>query len=124
MTFDKSKPPPKWIIESNPTCHRSRWRRKWYLALWYAQPPWADRKKINAIYREAKRMRSEGRDVVVDHIHPLHAPDSCGLHVHYNLRIIERKTNAWLSNVRQQHSPQDDLFDNMIAPPDFELEIQ
>jgi len=59
-----------------------------------AMPPWADRKKIRAIYEEAKRLtRETGIRHEVDHIYPLRGKYSCGLHVEYNLRIITGTEN-------------------------------
>lgn len=57
-------------------------------------PPWADRKKIQAMYLEAKRLtRETGIRHEVDHFYPLRGKNSCGLHVEYNLRIITGAEN-------------------------------
>lgn len=62
-------------------------------------PPWADRKAIRALYKEAKRLtRETGELHVVDHIVPLigkwngaHIVD--GLHWEGNMRVLH-----WLAN--------------------------
>lgn len=56
-------------------------------------PAWADRKKIAAIYKEARAL-----GMVVDHVIPLKGRGVCGLHVETNLRIITKLENAEKSN--------------------------
>lgn len=58
-----------------------------------ATPRWADTSAIAAVYAAAEAMRLEGRDVVVDHIVPLQGRSASGLHVHWNLQIIEKRDN-------------------------------
>ena len=58
-------------------------------------PTWADRSKIAAIYREARRLTHEtGELYVVDHIVPMCGGIVDGLHVDYNLRVIHWRENA------------------------------
>lgn len=57
-------------------------------------PAWADRKKMRAIYIEAKRLTHEtGIRHEVDHIYPLRGKIASGLHVEYNLQIITGTEN-------------------------------
>lgn len=71
--------------------HRRQTRR--------ATPPWADMKAIALLYKEAQRMtRLTGELYVVDHIVPKINPLVCGLHVHWNLRVIH-----WLENARKSN---------------------
>ena len=120
MTFDKSKPMPEWI--TRPTNNENTRRGQLYYAkLYTAQPPWANRKAINNIYREARYMRRIGFNVTVDHVIPLSHPLICGLHVPSNLKIVTAKHNREKSNVLVPGlCEQYDLFD----PPYFELEYQ
>ncbi|CAG2144517.1 hypothetical protein LMG31506_03023 [Cupriavidus yeoncheonensis] len=60
-----------------------------------ATPPWADKKAIDAVYAEARRKTLETGELhVVDHIVPKIGKLVCGLHVHWNLRVIHWRENA------------------------------
>ena len=48
-------------------------------------PEWADKKKINKLYRKSKKL---GSDWHVDHLVPLIHPRVCGLHCEDNLQIM------------------------------------
>ena len=59
-----------------------------------AIPPWADKKAIREIYAEAvRKSEATGIEHHVDHIVPLQHSDVCGLHVHFNLRVIPKREN-------------------------------
>ena len=59
-----------------------------------AQPAWADRQAIAAVYAEAKRKCfTLGIPYEVDHLWPLKGKGFCGLHVHWNLRAIPKLQN-------------------------------
>ena len=67
-----------------------------------ATPPWLTddhRGEIKAIYSAANRREAEtGIPHHVDHIIPLKHPDVCGLHVHWNLRVLTATENLSKSN--------------------------
>lgn len=63
-----------------------------------ATPIWVDMALIDAIYTECQRRRDLGEEVEVDHEVPLKGKNVCGLHVHYNLRIIPTADNRSKSN--------------------------
>ncbi|MCK0507928.1 hypothetical protein [Aromatoleum anaerobium] len=73
-------------------------RRRFLLRL--ATPRWANREKVEAIYRERERIIAEtGTPHDVDHIVPIVHTHVCGLHCEFNLRIISSFDNRSKSNV-------------------------
>ncbi|PQV51017.1 hypothetical protein [Paraburkholderia sp. BL21I4N1] len=77
---------------------------------WRATPPWADMEQIRALYREAARLtRETGELHVVDHIVPLAGKLVCGLHVHWNMRVLHWRENA----VKSWHTWPDMPFEQM-----------
>jgi len=57
-------------------------------------PLWADFKKIEAFYNEAKRLTEEtGLEYQVDHVIPLQGETVSGLHVEVNLQVIPAINN-------------------------------
>ena len=65
------------------TCNRAYNRQTWI-----AQPAWVSRDSIREVYREARR-----RGLTVDHIVPLRGEGVCGLHVPWNMRLVDAVTN-------------------------------
>lgn len=75
-----------------------------------AWPEWcAEHPDFKIIYDESKRRRFKGEDVHVDHIVPLHSDIVCGLHVPWNLQIIDAVPNMQKSNTWWPDHP----FENM-----------
>jgi hypothetical protein len=85
-----------------------------------ATPPWADPKKIDAIYAEAARLtRETGIPHHVDHIVPLQGPVATygpfkgmrivfGLHWEANLRVIPARENLTKSNRTWPDMPEEE----------------
>lgn len=67
-----------------------------------AQPPWVDqahKNRITEIYRCSKEFSEKfNRKYHVDHIIPLNGSNVCGLHVWWNLQILDANTNMKKSN--------------------------
>jgi hypothetical protein len=63
-----------------------------------AQPIWARKDCMKAIYVEARRRRNSGEKCHVDHIVPLLSPIVSGLHCEANLQIISAFDNQSKSN--------------------------
>lgn len=64
-----------------------------------ATPAWADDVAIARIYAEARRLSAEtGVPHSVDHIVPIRGRNVCGLHVHYNMRVVTRSENSRKGN--------------------------
>lgn len=64
-----------------------------------ATPPWADMKKMQALYAQAKIMTEKtGTPHEVDHIVPLCNKQVCGLNVHYNLQVLTQAENRRKAN--------------------------
>ena len=74
-------------------------RAKWGAAKLRACPKWVDLKAIKDIYDTAAWITATtGVKHDVDHIVPLQGENVCGLHVPWNLQILNRSTNARKSN--------------------------
>lgn len=64
-----------------------------------ASVAWANVEKMDAFYKEAKRLsRETGVEHQVDHIIPLVSPHVCGLHVEHNFQVITARANQAKSN--------------------------
>lgn len=63
-----------------------------------AMPQWADRSAIDSVYRVCAELNAAGGDFQVDHIVPLCSERVCGLHVAWNLQVVERSINQSKSN--------------------------
>jgi len=79
-------------IENNP---RGAYIRQAVLSF----PPWVDRRALQALWTECRRLEQEtGERYVLDHVVPLSHPFVSGLSVPWNLRVIPYRCNAAKGN--------------------------
>ena len=71
--------------------------------LLHATPRWAEKEKINEIYRQAAMMNKKNPEMKyqVDHIIPLNSELVCGLHTHENMQILPATQNQSKGNLFQ-----------------------
>lgn len=74
-------------------------KSNWIVARIRATPPWACMCEIRKVYQLAADLTaSTGIAHNVDHIVPLNHPRVCGLHVHWNLRVVPAAVNMSRGN--------------------------
>lgn len=113
---------PIWLAqqdENDPNLNKNYRRSvRYYRQLYRAWPQWcAEHPGFKAVYDEAKRRRARGENVHVDHIVPICSDLVCGLHVPWNLEVIDARRNLQKSNTRWPFHP----FENLTL---FEEEHQ
>lgn len=87
----------KWVDENRAYVYAKNAERR--AGLGRAMPRWVDRKAIEKFYDEAKRLTLKtGIIHHVDHIYPLTHPWLQGLHVPWNLRVIQASKNTSKNN--------------------------
>ena len=85
--------------KNHPAKVRAATRARQILRRKQAVPPWADLKKIEVFYKEARSLTEQtGIPHEVDHIIPLKGKYVSGLHVENNLQVITRDQNQSKGN--------------------------
>jgi hypothetical protein len=103
MSTPVSKASPMWLAqqdENDPDLSPSYRRSvRYFRKLYAAWPEWcAKHEGFREIRAEANRRKRLGEDVHIDHIVPICSPYVCGLHVPWNLQILDARTNLAKSN--------------------------
>ncbi len=89
-------PKPAWLLACEAT-KRAKISVQYWTKIYWATPPWLDdvqRKRMKQLYLSADAAKGEH----VDHIVPLRSPIVCGLHVPWNLQILNASQNYAKSN--------------------------
>jgi phage FluMu protein Com len=91
--------------KANPEKHAAR-QKEYQVKKKNAVPPWLDgpqKAHIKRLYRLAWVMSdSTGKPYHVDHIVPLQGKNVCGLHVPWNLQVLEATLNIKKSNTFEE----------------------
>jgi len=118
MSTPLRKCSPNWLSQqdvNDPNLNKNYKRSvKYYKQLYTAWPDqYANDHRFKEIYDRAKSLRKQGHNVHVDHIVPIISDLVCGLHVPWNLEIIDAGSNMSKSNKWWPDHPfeQYDLFD-------------
>jgi len=73
-------------------------------------PVWNNKVIMLNIYKKAKTLREQGKNVSVDHVIPLQGKFVTGLHVHNNLKIIPAGLNSAKKNKFKTFQSMDKIF--------------
>lgn len=92
-------------------------------------PKWLtdeQKRKTDRLYRRMRKMRKQGHNVTIDHIVPLRSALVCGLHVHWNLKIMHAipnfsKSNHWWPDC--PHHVEDFFGDRYEMPEPHQLRL-
>ncbi len=97
-------PKPAWLINCEAT-NRSKISTAYWTKIYWATPPWLSDDQIDEM---RKLYRAAGTNHV-DHIVPLKSPIVCGLHVPWNLQVMDAKSNYAKSNHWWPNHPNETL---------------
>jgi hypothetical protein len=101
----------EYLVQRNPWTNpeaKARWaselancgaRERRLILVRLATQRWSDQDAVIAIYKERDRIAEEtGVPHDVDHIYPIVSHVVCGLHVHFNMRVVPASENRSKSN--------------------------
>lgn len=130
MATPKTKRNPIWLATQDPNDPKlnRNYRRsvRYYRKLYQAWPEWAaTHPGFAKVYAAADRRRAAGEDVHVDHIVPICSDLVCGLHVPWNLEVLDKLDNLRKSNTWWPDHPfeRTHLFGDPSHPEQYELRL-
>lgn len=105
------------IPKSNAGHWKSDRHKKYFGNLFHATPPWLSKeqcREMRNIWKRARSLRQQGRNVQADHIVPVVSKYVCGLNVPWNYQIIEAGSNMSKGNRYWPDCPWEnlDMFNN------------
>ena len=105
------------IPKSNAGHWKSDRHKKYFGNLFHATPPWLSkeqRREMRNIWKRARSLRKQGRNVQADHIVPIVSKYVCGLNVPWNYQIVEAGYNMSKGNRYWPDCPWEnlDMFNN------------
>lgn len=104
-----------------PKSNASHWKcprhQKYFGNLFLATPPWLSKeqcREMRNIWKRARSLRKQGRNVQADHIVPIVSKYVCGLNVPWNYQIVEAGYNMSKGNRYWPDCPWEnlDMFNN------------
>ncbi len=119
----RSKTKPVWLSKQDPDLSPSYGRSiRYFKALYRAWPDW-EGMDFDPIFEEAIRLRKAGRDVHIDHIVPICSDLVCGLHVPWNLQVIDAKANMAKGNRYWPDCPHENLELFELEPEPYQRRL-
>lgn len=123
---------PAWLLRNPPqdclkVAAKYKKTQDYFRHMQAATPKWLtkdQKREFYRVYKEMRRLRKLGHNVVVDHIVPVRSLIVCGLQVPWNLAIVPYQKNSEKLNTWWPDCPHDKpITDLFAAPEQFKWEM-